>query len=186
MIVVITGYLNFLPGAPVCLCVCLLCLFVCWIVVFLSHFAILYDPWGTNACTHPYTLACPNAVVRDGVQVDISSVLCSFFPLPLSLSPFSHLLRTRAPPAHATENSANLNFIRIFRLLRPLRTISSVHGMRIMVNSIFKSFQNMGSVLILVSFMFALFGIIGMQVGRIQVRAWKVEGRRSFVHDTQL
>jgi len=58
----------------------------------------------------------------------------------------------------------NLTAIRTVRVLRPLRTITGVEGMRVLVVTLLKSLPMLFDVLILVSFAFFIFGIVGVQL----------------------
>mmetsp|Transcript_43521 Transcript_43521/g.105631 ORF Transcript_43521/g.105631 Transcript_43521/m.105631 type:complete len:2203 (+) Transcript_43521:102-6710(+) len=54
--------------------------------------------------------------------------------------------------------------VRAVRLLRPLRTINRIPGMRVLVRSLLDAIPAMGSVMLLCSFIFLVFGIIGVQL----------------------
>mmetsp|Transcript_3119 Transcript_3119/g.7221 ORF Transcript_3119/g.7221 Transcript_3119/m.7221 type:complete len:1718 (+) Transcript_3119:685-5838(+) len=58
----------------------------------------------------------------------------------------------------------NFSGIRTVRVLRPLRTITGVEGMRVLVVTLLKSLPMLFDVLVLVSFAFFIFGIIGVQL----------------------
>ena len=58
--------------------------------------------------------------------------------------------------------ASNVTAIRTIRLLRPLRTISVVEGMRILVGTIVSALPLMGNVLLVCLFFFCLFGILGI------------------------
>ncbi|GAB5365090.1 hypothetical protein AAMO2058_001026900 [Amorphochlora amoebiformis] len=66
----------------------------------------------------------------------------------------------------------------MIRLLRPLRTISSVRGMRYMVASLGLSIPRLSGVLLLLMFAFIVFGVVGMQYfgGRFRYRCVNSEG----------
>lgn len=54
--------------------------------------------------------------------------------------------------------------IRVIRVLRPLRSLGVLPGMRVLVGTIFKSIPMISNVLLLSVFMLLVFGIFGMQV----------------------
>jgi hypothetical protein len=58
----------------------------------------------------------------------------------------------------------NLSSLRLLRLLRPLRTLRTRPGLQAMVKTLFRSFQGMLNVLILLSFIFIVFSILCHQL----------------------
>lgn len=62
------------------------------------------------------------------------------------------------------ESLKELSFIKALRVLRSLRTITVVPGLRIMVNSLLKSLKNLTDVMLLTLFFLAVFSIIGLQL----------------------
>ena len=58
----------------------------------------------------------------------------------------------------------NVSALRTFRIFRPLRTLSSLQGMRPVVKAIFASLPALGKVMVLTSFLFVLFGVLGFQL----------------------
>ncbi|CAN0154191.1 unnamed protein product [Ectocarpus sp. 8 AP-2014] len=54
--------------------------------------------------------------------------------------------------------------IRVFRVLRPLRSLSTLPGLQHLVVSMLKSVPQLVSVLILLQFIFVVFGILGIQL----------------------
>ena len=59
---------------------------------------------------------------------------------------------------------ANFSGLRTFRVLRPLKTMTAIPGMKTIVSSLMESAKSMGSVLLLGSSLFLLFGILGVQL----------------------
>jgi hypothetical protein len=57
----------------------------------------------------------------------------------------------------------NINSMRTVRVLRPLRTITGVEGMRMLVTTLLSSLPMLLDVLILVAFLFLIFGAIAVQ-----------------------
>lgn len=57
---------------------------------------------------------------------------------------------------------ANLSVLRSFRVLRPLRTISSVKGLRIIIQSLINALPLLTDTLIVVLFFYIVMGIIGV------------------------
>eukprot|EP00803_Ostreobium_quekettii_P004183 evm.model.scf_87.8 EVM.evm.TU.scf_87.8 scf_87:120717-129538(-) len=58
----------------------------------------------------------------------------------------------------------NYTAIRVVRVFRPLRTITGVEGMRLLVVTLFRSLPMLFDVLILCAFAFFIFGIVGIQL----------------------
>lgn len=56
----------------------------------------------------------------------------------------------------------NYSFIRTIRVLRPLRTVTRIAGMRVMVNALLSSIVPLSNVLLLSLCIFFIFGTIGM------------------------
>jgi hypothetical protein len=78
--------------------------------------------------------------------------------------------------------SVNLSALRTFRVLRPLRTLSSNPGMRVITKAMIASIPDLFNVLMLCAFVFFIFGIIGVQLynGTLDGRCFIAhEGQRS-------
>jgi hypothetical protein len=58
----------------------------------------------------------------------------------------------------------NLTVFRTLRLLRPLRTLTVIPGMKVIVETIFKSLPQLGNVMVLFVFTLFLFGLVGTQI----------------------
>ena len=71
----------------------------------------------------------------------------------------------------------NVSGLRAFRALRPLRTINGVPGMRLLVNTLIESIPLMIDVMVLIVWMFFVFGIIGMNffMGKMRGRCVEVD-----------
>eukprot|EP00760_Papus_ankaliazontas_P035196 PhM_4_TR7667/c0_g1_i1/m.28456 len=61
-------------------------------------------------------------------------------------------------------DSTNVSALRLVRVLRPLRTISRVQGMKLIVSAVFKSFSLMMDVVLFLVFFLILFAVLGLQV----------------------
>jgi len=61
-------------------------------------------------------------------------------------------------------SNGNASSIRILRVLRPLRTVAKIKEVRILVETIFKSLRGLADVMMLLSFMFIIFAIVGVQL----------------------
>ena len=59
-------------------------------------------------------------------------------------------------------NVPSLTSLRVLRVLRPLRSINAIPSMRMLVSTLFISIPELGSVVIFLSFVFLLFGILGI------------------------
>ena len=63
----------------------------------------------------------------------------------------------------------NLGVLRAFRILRPLRSIARLPGLRRVIQSLIKSIPYLVDLIILVSFCLLIFSILGMQVRVLRV-----------------
>jgi len=71
--------------------------------------------------------------------------------------------------------------VKTFRVLRALKTISTVKGLKAMVNTLLKSMKLMTDVLILTLFFIAIFALIGLQLfmGSLRARCVRTDGHMS-------
>lgn len=58
----------------------------------------------------------------------------------------------------------SFSFLRLFRVLRPMRSLNAIKEMRVLVNTALKSMLKLGNVVILGGFLFMVFGIIGISL----------------------
>ncbi|CAE8631108.1 unnamed protein product [Polarella glacialis] len=56
---------------------------------------------------------------------------------------------------------SGLSFLRLFRVLRPLRSLNAVPQMKVLVNTVISSVPRLGNVSVMGAFLFVVFGIIG-------------------------
>jgi hypothetical protein len=61
------------------------------------------------------------------------------------------------------ENGLKINFMRLFRVLRPLKSVKRVPSMRRLVSIMLRSLPELVNTLIFMLFFFIVFGIIGIQ-----------------------
>jgi len=61
---------------------------------------------------------------------------------------------------------ASIGFLRLFRLLRPLRSLNAVPQMKVLVNTVLSSVLKLGNVIVLGLFLFMVFGIVGISLMR--------------------
>lgn len=61
-------------------------------------------------------------------------------------------------------SGANLSVLRSFRVLRPLRTISGIEGLRIIVTVIMKCISLLVDIIIILTFFFIIFAIAGLNL----------------------
>ena len=61
-------------------------------------------------------------------------------------------------------SGTNLNVLRSFRVLRPLRTISGIEGLRVIVTVLMKSISLLLDILIILMFFFIIFAIAGLNL----------------------
>mmetsp|Transcript_4740 Transcript_4740/g.8379 ORF Transcript_4740/g.8379 Transcript_4740/m.8379 type:complete len:1851 (+) Transcript_4740:174-5726(+) len=57
---------------------------------------------------------------------------------------------------------SGLSFLRLFRVLRPLRSLNAVPQMKVLVNTVISSVPRLGNVTVMGIFLFIVFGIIGI------------------------
>jgi hypothetical protein len=62
-----------------------------------------------------------------------------------------------------TESSSNLGFssLRTFRVLRPLKTISSIQGLKVIMQALFAAMPLLADTLLILTFFFFVFSIAG-------------------------
>merc|ERR1719478_1541657 len=56
----------------------------------------------------------------------------------------------------------NVTFLRVVRVLRPLRSLTILSEMKIIVNTVLLSFNRLGNVLLMALFLMTIFGILGI------------------------
>ena len=61
-------------------------------------------------------------------------------------------------------DNLSLSIIRTVRVLRPLRAVHRIPSMRILVMLLIDTLPSLGNLLLLCSFIFSIFGIIGVQL----------------------
>jgi len=61
-----------------------------------------------------------------------------------------------------SDSNSGLKSLRVFRVLRPLRSINNVPPLRRLVGSLIKSLPSLGNVVVFLGFVFVLFGIFGV------------------------
>ena len=61
-------------------------------------------------------------------------------------------------------NVGNVSGLRTFRLLRPLRSLSAIPSMRVLVNTLLKSLIQLGNVFFLTTFFVGVFSILGISL----------------------
>eukprot|EP00929_Paragymnodinium_shiwhaense_P090912 TRINITY_DN50994_c0_g1_i1.p1 TRINITY_DN50994_c0_g1~~TRINITY_DN50994_c0_g1_i1.p1 ORF type:complete len:1913 (-),score=432.16 TRINITY_DN50994_c0_g1_i1:94-5832(-) len=63
-------------------------------------------------------------------------------------------------------SDSGLGFLRLFRVLRPLRSLNAVPQMKVLVNTVLSSIPRLGNVAVMGAFLFVVFGIVGMTMMR--------------------
>ena len=73
---------------------------------------------------------------------------------------------------------ANLSFFRALRILKPLRAIKAIDGLRVLTSALFEALPGLSNVLVFFSFCLFVFGIVGMQAfgGRLTDRCFSGSG----------
>ena len=61
-------------------------------------------------------------------------------------------------------SQVNVSVLRSFRILRPLKTISSIENLKILLTTLFSAFPMLMETLILLMFFFLIFAIAGLQI----------------------
>lgn len=61
-------------------------------------------------------------------------------------------------------SGSSIQVLRTVRVLRPLRTMTRIKGMRPLINTILRSFKALGSIVSLLSFFFIVYGILGIDL----------------------
>eukprot|EP00927_Polykrikos_kofoidii_P085373 TRINITY_DN9275_c0_g4_i1.p1 TRINITY_DN9275_c0_g4~~TRINITY_DN9275_c0_g4_i1.p1 ORF type:complete len:1865 (-),score=301.26 TRINITY_DN9275_c0_g4_i1:204-5798(-) len=80
---------------------------------------------------------------------------------------------------------SSLSFLRLFRLLRPLRSLNAVPQMKVLVNTTLSSVLKLGNVIVLGIFLFTVFAIIGVQLmGGIFYRRCHVDQNPTLIVNT--
>ncbi|CAK9057471.1 unnamed protein product [Durusdinium trenchii] len=65
---------------------------------------------------------------------------------------------------NAMSSEEGVGFLRMFRILRPLRSLNAVPQMKVLVNTVLSSIPRLGNVSIMAAFLFCTFGILGMSL----------------------
>lgn len=71
---------------------------------------------------------------------------------------------TSLPWTNLISGMPNVSILRTFRILRPLRTLSSIPELQKIVRTMLVSLPDLANVILILCFIFALFGILGMQL----------------------
>ena len=89
-----------------------------------------------------------NAYLRDAWNMlDFVIVITAYIPIVLSGS-----------------SNVNLSGLRAFRVLRPLKSISSVDGLKVIVSALLSSLPLLRDTIIVLMFFFFIFAIAGLQL----------------------
>ncbi|CAI2366067.1 unnamed protein product [Moneuplotes crassus] len=80
-------------------------------------------------------------------------------------------------PMFLSSNSTNLNVLRSFRVLRPLRTISGIEGLKILVSALLSAIPMLRDTILVLLFFFLIFAIAGLQLwsGVLKKRCIEIE-----------
>ncbi|CAE7382715.1 CACNA1D [Symbiodinium sp. CCMP2592] len=65
---------------------------------------------------------------------------------------------------NAITSQEGVGFLRMFRILRPLRSLNAVPQMKVLVNTVLSSIPRLGNVSIMAAFLFVSFGIVGVSL----------------------
>lgn len=80
-------------------------------------------------------------------------------------------------PIFISNGAMNLKVLRSFRVLRPLRTISGIEGLRILVSALLSAVPLLRDTILVLSFFFIIFAIAGLQLwsGVLKKRCISIE-----------
>lgn len=67
-------------------------------------------------------------------------------------------------PLVVSSGSVNLAVLRSFRVLRPLRTISGIEGLRVLVSALLSAMPLLRDTILVLTFFFIIFAIAGLQL----------------------
>jgi hypothetical protein len=84
------------------------------------------------------------------------------------------------------EKKFSASGLRVFRVLRPLKTISSVKGLRVLIQALFSALPLLGETLMILMFFFIIFAIAGVQMfnGLLKQRCFAIQ--TGIVHPDEL
>ena len=72
-----------------------------------------------------------------------------------------------------SNSSVNLKVLRSFRVIRPLRTISGIEGLRVLVSALLSAIPLLRDTILVLTFFFIIFAIAGLQIwSGILKKAW--------------
>lgn len=71
----------------------------------------------------------------------------------------------------------NMSGLRTFRLFKPLKSLTNMPSMKLLIGTLFSSLQQLGGILGLAIFFFMIFAILGVSLwdGKIHYRCYKTE-----------
>lgn len=77
----------------------------------------------------------------------------------------------------SSQGGVNLSVLRSFRVIRPLRTISSIQGLRVIVSALINSMHLLVDTVLVLLFFFLIFAIAGVQLfsGQFKMRCINTE-----------
>lgn len=81
-----------------------------------------------------------------------------------------------ADPNAPSDGSFSLSGLRAFRVMRPLKTISSVKGLKVLMQALFQAMPLLRDTIIILLFFFAIFAIMGLNLmsGQLKVRCMSI------------
>ncbi|CAE8622279.1 unnamed protein product, partial [Polarella glacialis] len=111
-----------------------------------------------NILTAIFTLECMLKVIAWGFFVDKKSYLRDYW----NILDFVVVVSGIVGWLTVSGNNSGLSFLRLFRVLRPLRSLNAVPQMKVLVNTVICSVPRLGNVSVMGAFLFMVFGIIGI------------------------
>lgn len=103
--------------------------------------------------------------LRDGWNVlDFIIVITSYIPLLPAFQDNNQLLDTEVGPQTDQGPSFDFTSLRTFRVMRPLKTISSIQGLKVIMQALFAAMPLLVDTLMILTFFFFVFSIAGSQL----------------------
>jgi hypothetical protein len=106
----------------------------------------------------------PNSYIRDPWNILDFVIVVSSYPALFQ------------DPNQDSEGSFNMGSLRAFRVLRPLKTISSIKGLKVLMQALFQAMPLLRDTIIILLFFFAIFAIGGTNLmsGMLKNRCYSI------------
>jgi len=119
----------------------------------------------------------PNSYIRDAWNILDFVIVVSSYPALF-----------QDPNVNSDEGSFNMGSLRAFRVLRPLKTISSIKGLKVLMQALFQAMPLLRDTIIILLFFFAIFAIGGTNLmsGMLKNRCYSIQTGMLFPDDLPL